>query len=225
MKRILLVAATDFELAPIQSALLDKNLSNQLQIDFLSTGIGMVSTALSTTQYFCQQRNPSFDLAINIGLAGAFKNPEIENYALSIGEVVRVVEDQLCELGSEDGENFIPMNQLFAETEITATEIIHSSFPSLAKLPRVASITVNTVHGNEQSIQRLLARIQPQVENMEGAAFFMACAKCSIPSIQLRAISNWVELRNRDNWNIPLALNNLKNTVLQLLTEIADDEN
>jgi futalosine hydrolase len=54
---------------------------------------------------------------------------------------------------------------------------------------------------------------------MEGAAFFYSCAQAGLPSIQLRAISNWVEPRNRDAWNIPLAISNLNQTIAQLLSE------
>jgi futalosine hydrolase len=54
---------------------------------------------------------------------------------------------------------------------------------------------------------------------MEGAAFFYACARVELASIQLRAISNWVEPRNRDAWNIPLAISNLNQSLAQLLSE------
>jgi futalosine hydrolase len=30
-----------------------------------------------------------------------------------------------------------------------------------------------------------------------------------VKCLQIRSISNYVELRNKENWNIPLAINNL----------------
>ncbi len=46
---------------------------------------------------------------------------------------------------------------------------------TLASLPAVSGITVNTVHGRDQSIAAVTARLAPQVESMEGAAFMYAC--------------------------------------------------
>jgi futalosine hydrolase len=55
---------------------------------------------------------------------------------------------------------------------------------------------------------------------MEGAAVFYVCLKQGIKCIQIRSISNYVERRNRDAWNIPLALNNLHKRSTQLLKEL-----
>jgi len=44
------------------------------------------------------------------------------------------------------------------------------------------------------------------VESMEGAAFLFACLKKGIPCFQLRSISNYIEPRNLNNWNIPHAI-------------------
>jgi futalosine hydrolase len=90
----------------------------------------------------------------------------------------------------------------------------------LQKLKQVRAITVNKVHGNDDSIMKTSLLLSPQIESMEGAAFFYVCMKMNIPCIQIRAISNYVERRNRENWNIPLALESLKNTSVSLLNEI-----
>ena len=79
---------------------------------------------------------------------------------------------------------------------------------------------MNTVHGNMASIEKVIKKYKPEIESMEGAAFFYVCEKENIPSIQLRAISNYVERRNKDNWNIPLALQNLKLALEKLLSAL-----
>ncbi|MBI5009539.1 MAG: hypothetical protein HZB98_07815 [Bacteroidia bacterium] len=48
---------------------------------------------------------------------------------------------------------------------------------------------------------------------MEGAAFFYVCAKENVPFIALRSVSNMVERRARDKWNIPLAIENMAVTL------------
>ena len=51
---------------------------------------------------------------------------------------------------------------------------------------------------------------------MEGASFFYACEQAGILGIQIRSISNMVERRNKDNWQIGLAIKNLNDTLIQL---------
>jgi futalosine hydrolase len=52
---------------------------------------------------------------------------------------------------------------------------------------------------------------------MEGAAFLFVCENERIPYVQIRAVSNYVEKRNRDAWNIPLALSNLSLKMIEIL--------
>ena len=55
---------------------------------------------------------------------------------------------------------------------------------------------------------------------MEGAAFLFCCMKENIPCVQIRSISNFVEKRNKDNWNIPLAIENLHKEIIKILEAI-----
>ena len=81
-------------------------------------------------------------------------------------------------------------------------------------------ITVNTVHGNEKSITEIVNRLNPDVESMEGAAVFKVCNEFEVPCMQIRAISNIVEKRNKANWNMPLAVLNLNNQVEKIIMEL-----
>ncbi len=56
---------------------------------------------------------------------------------------------------------------------------------------------------------------------MEGAAFFYACLMTQAPFLQIRAISNYVEPRNKDNWNIPLAIDRLNEVLAQMVNGLA----
>ena len=55
---------------------------------------------------------------------------------------------------------------------------------------------------------------------MEGAACFMACEQFDIPCIQIRAISNKVEKRNTENWNLDLAISNLNTEVERIIDSL-----
>jgi futalosine hydrolase len=50
---------------------------------------------------------------------------------------------------------------------------------------------------------------------MEGAAFFYACEEANVDGLQVRAISNYVEKRNKENWNLALAVKNLNDWLIQ----------
>ena len=76
------------------------------------------------------------------------------------------------------------------------------------------------MHGNEASIQKLSNRVCAQIESMEGAAFFYACKQAGLPALQIRAVSNYVEKRNRDAWQIGLAVKNLNTFAVELLTSL-----
>jgi futalosine hydrolase len=87
-------------------------------------------------------------------------------------------------------------------------------------LETVSALTVNTAHGDEKSIEKIKTLFNPQVESMEGAAFFYACLFEGITCSQIRTISNKVEKRNRDSWDIPLAVKNLCDTGIQILNTL-----
>ncbi len=199
--RILLVTATAMEVAPIASAIGSR-------VDLLTTGIGMVATAVACARALTRT---SYDLAIDVGVCGAFDR------SLPPGSVVHVIEDRIAELGAEDGDRFLTMADLQLPAEELFVNLAPPTNAALAMLPAVRGITVNTVHGNPSSIDAIVARCRPQIETMEGAAFMSACLAAGVPFAQVRAISNFVERRNRDAWRMADAIANLGAATLKIL--------
>lgn len=221
---ILLVSATYLEIEPLLTHFKFIKQSNQKlrhyefknhDIDVLIPGVGMTFTAYWLGKTLTSKR---YDVAINVGLAGTFDD------IVKIGEVVNVISDRISELGAEDGEKFlslIDMDLLEDEDfELQNGEMINT-IPIENKyaetLKKVKGITVNTTHGDETSIEKVKNLFQPQVESMEGAAFLYACLLEGISCLQIRAISNKVERRNKDNWDIKLAVKNLTDKSLEIL--------
>jgi futalosine hydrolase len=201
--RILVVAATPFEVESLKSEVG----SQRPEIDFLITGVGMVATAFALGKHLASR---SYDLVVNLGIVGSFDRN------ILLGEVVEVTEDHLSELGAEDDEAFLPIESMGFGESVFKTDTRVSTYSNI-NLKQVTAITVNTVHGHEPSIKKLTIRMQPQLESMEGAAFFYACKQAGVPCLQIRAVSNYVEKRNRDNWQIGLAVKNLNNFALEFL--------
>lgn len=210
---VLLVAATEAEVAWVPAAG-----DVRARVDVLVTGVGMVATAagvaraLARTPYAC---------AINAGVCGAFDR------RLPLGAVVHVVADGFPELGVEDGAQFVPAQVLgLIDPEAppySDGRLMNPAPPdsaTLAALPRVTGITVNTVHGDDRSIAAVTARAHPDVESMEGGAFMYACLTAGVPFAQIRAVSNYVERRNRAAWKMADAIEALGRTTAAVLQQL-----
>jgi len=214
MKTMLLVSATAFEIAPLVQKFGSEKISDGLyrcgphhQVKTCVTGVGMTHTALALGQLHDQV----FDVALNIGVAGGFGE-------YGMGQLVNVARDCFSELGAEDGDQFLSIETLgLGESVFTALKPYNSHL--LNNLPKVNGITVNTVHGQVDSIEKIIARWQPDVETMEGAAFICAANQFHWPCAQIRAISNKVERRNRSNWQIEPAITLLNDFTFKLIQE------
>lgn len=225
--RLLLVAATDGEVAAIVSAFAPSTAAATMgprcrafthlghDLHVLTTGVGMVATAAYVARTLA---TGTYDLALNVGVCGSFDR------ALPPGEVVHVTSETLPELGAEDGEAFLPLADLgllIPDEPPYSNGLLRNAdppaYPPLSVLPAVAGITVNTVHGDDASIARTMTRVQAQVESMEGAAFFYACLTAGVPFAEVRAVSNVVERRNRAAWRLPEAIAALTVTTLEIL--------
>jgi futalosine hydrolase len=204
--KLLAVAATELEIPLVKSGSRGPH-----TVDVLVTGIGMVATAAQCARALAQSR---YDLALNFCVCGAFGS------AIALGTVVHVTSDRVSELGVEDGDRFVPLHELGLPGDAVIVNATPPPNPVIDRLPPVSGITVNTVHGREDSIAQIIRRFDPQVESMEGAAFAYACALSGLPYAQVRAISNVVERRNRGAWKLDLAIDNLNRVALEIIDSL-----
>jgi futalosine hydrolase len=228
--KILLVSASSTEIKGIRDKLtfvnkVTPNLSvykyGKLKIDLLITGYGSVFTAYYLTRTL--QAN-SYDLTINAGVAGSF------DYFLEQGFVVNVIRDQFADLGFEDKNGFYTLGEkeLLNEDSFPFTgEVMNSlgnfEIEEVDSLIPVKAITVNTIHGSQEKIQRLKAKYKAEIETMDGAAFFYVCLMEKVPFLQIRAVSSFVEIPRVENWYLPLALKNLTKSLMDIFAELKVD--
>lgn len=225
--KTLVVAATLFEVAPLLEELgmnkpenkeqYKRGFYNSSETDILITGAGMVFTTFYLSKVLALNQ---YKQAINAGIAGAIHT------SLNIGQTVIVNEDEFYDLGAENNEQWLNMNDMgligpddypYEKHGITnRNELKHPIFDPLLK---VKGITVNTVHGAKNSIENLKQRSNAQTESMEGAAFLYCCAHYQLPCLQLRAISNYVEPRNKEAWQIDLAIKQLNKVLIGYFSE------
>lgn len=226
--KILIVSATSFEITPLINELIFlKNYSPNfskyyykgLNIEVLITGIGMVPTAYYLGKTLATNK---YDLAFNLGICGSF-NPE-----LNIGELVNITRDRFSELGIESGEDFILSEELklseqhyFSTPYNLITNNYISDYTLFESIKKVKGITVNTISGNDDRIEKIKSKFKPDTESMEGAAFLFACKLENFHCLQLRAISNYVKQRDKTEWDIPLAVNNLNSLMISYINEVS----
>jgi len=205
----LVVAATIAEIAPLMAHfnLPEKEFIHTHDFDVSITGVGMTATAFTLGQLL----TPKYNLVLNLGIAGSFDR------SLSLGTVVNVTTDEFSELGAEDGDDFISIMELgFGKSQYSAFNNLLSE--EISALKRVSGITVNCVHGNTEHIRIVQERFKPSIESMEGAAVLYCCEQAAVPCLQVRSISNYVESRNKANWQIGLAIKNLNDWAIGFLT-------
>lgn len=216
---VLIVSATEFEILPLLDYLNDNwelksevYESETIAIHVLVTGVGMVATTFTMASFLAHQK---IDLAFNFGIAGAF------NRAFKLGEVYHVQSDCFADLGIElPSGQFQDLFQLDLMDENQAPFInkkLYSPLATTSFLPSATALTVNKVTGTESSIASLQRDYDVDLETMEGAAFYYCCNLHRIEAAQIRAISNYVEPRNKNNWEIPLAIEALNAVAVEMI--------
>ncbi len=224
---ILIVAATSFEIANItkgisvtEGEVVSVRHPNGFNFCVLVTGVGAAPTAYHLGKALV---NNNFRLIVNLGIAGAYSK------ALAIGDVTLVTHDVFADYGIDDNGQFKTLSQLllvnpnsFPYTDgwlvNPSDELIVNKTTS--HLKKVKAITVSTATGSTPLVEKWSKLYNPDIETMEGAAVFYSCLQAKKPFICLRAISNRVEPRNKDAWNIPLALKKISVQAEELLQNL-----
>jgi futalosine hydrolase len=156
---------------------------------------------------------------LNTGIAGSL------NENLKIGEVVNVISEEFADLGIEKEDGF---STLFETGFLHPNEfpfeggLLKSSFTNgWLELKKVHGVTSSKYHTHKKKHSNFQEKLATDVENMEGAAVFYVCHNLNFPCLQIRAISNYITPEGPAEWNIPLALVNLKSSILKQIQSIA----
>ena len=240
---LLVLAATPLELDLLTHALKKKEtstvarrdcLSGQLHgrgVTLLETGIGLVNTAQALTGVL-ESTPPA--LVLQVGIGGAYPGSN-----LLIGDIAVATEESYGEIGVETAEGWesaeaigIPLLETDGDTFNTfsldsdrtsrAEALIRGAKwgampPFIRKGPFV---TVQQCTGTELRGRELAERFGAICENMEGAAAAHVCARYETPFLEVRGISNPVEDRDREAWDLPLAAERAQQAALTVIKQI-----
>jgi futalosine hydrolase len=205
-KRVLITASTDMELAAAREAM------PAADIDCAVTGIGVLQTCYTLTRLLLQNK---YQWIIQVGIAGAV------DPTLKAGDVVVVQSEILDDLSHP--QCILGVEGAFRRDLIDAgeypfvNETLHCSdavrFAEQMECRAVSSVTVSLLAKNTLQARQRGQFYKADIETMEGAAFFYVCLMQKVRFLQVRSISNIAGVPSAE-WNIPLALERLKEVLL-----------
>jgi len=209
---LLVVAAVDREAEAARAAAAIAGPTAAVRV--VTGGVGRVNAAVATVRAVLEAPGPAPAAVISAGVAGAL--PSLD--PLTIGDAVVASGSVYVEEGIETPEGFsdvaamgFPLvpgadgNRLPAHPGLASAAI--GAAPE-ARLGVVA--TVATCSGTDARAAAVRRRTGAVAEAMEGAAVLHAAALLGLPAIELRTISNTTGDRDRQSWDLDLALRRLE---------------
>ncbi len=189
----------------------------------VETGIGAVNTAQALSVAL-QEINPT--LVLQLGIGGAYPAS-----GLSVGDLALATEENYGDLGVITPAGWFPANEIGIPVLLTHRDY-YNTYPLDADLVAKAQrtleqsgecavqgpfVTVQQCTGRTDIGNELASRFNAICENMEGAAAAHICALYGVAFLELRAISNRVEDRNRDAWDIPRSVQRVQTAARKLV--------
>lgn len=227
--RILICAAEQEELDCAIQALrvYESKIAGRYQVDFMLTGIGTTSACYRITKKIVEAatENSPYSLAINIGIAGSY---DLEKFP--VGSTALMEKEFFGDLGFMTASGF---QTLFDSKTLDANLFpfkdgalemlpLPEFFNNVAKSYSMATgVTVQTITGDEKTTRRIIDKYSPQIETMEGAAFFYVCLNEDVKFMEIRSVSNRVGEEDTSKWDTPKALDALKEALKEFFRQIA----
>ena len=214
--RVIITAATHGEWMPSFQKINPKYVGNnkKFSVGFHESGIGMLASSVSLMKMFVQE-TPT--LIIQVGIAGCFDKK------IPLGKVFAVKDDFAGDIGVMENKVWKDLFDMkFDKPNDAPYE--KKSLPNpwlkqynLLNLPTKKSVTVNTISTEKNKIALFSERYKAVLETMEGASLHYIGRDLTIPFIQLRAVSNYVGVRDKSKWKIQEAIYNLNETLIEYL--------
>jgi futalosine hydrolase len=183
----------------------------------VATGIGAVNAAHALTCAL-QARRP--DWVLQVGVGGAYPQGGLE-----IGALALASEEWYGDLGVRTDEGWqgadligIPVYGEDGYNKfVLAGECLDRAREVLPEVKVGPFATVQECSGTDELGLERGARFGAVCENMEGAAAAHVCALYGVPFLELRAMSNRVEKRDREQWDLVGAVARAQEAAARLL--------
>ncbi len=185
------------------------------------TGVGPVAAAATTAMALAQGE---FRGVVHLGIAGSF-----DLAAAPLGGVVVATHETWPEYGVRRNDGTItpltfPMHPRLPRPSLPLDPTAAADAMGLALDPSWVwgpALTVAGVTGDTALASAYHYRFQALIESMEGFGVAFAAHLAGVPCLEIRTIANAVGERDKDRWNIPLALEALSQAAQLLLGDRA----
>lgn len=192
-------------------------------IIYVVSGMGKTNAAHAAT-VLIERFSPG--LVILFGIGGAYPSSGLEVGDMAVAEKEVYGDEGFQKSNGFHGTEFIGIPLLkrgrkryFNEFPLDR-KLRRKTLESARLVTKTASgtfVTVSTCTGTKERAFEFEKKLGAICENMEGAAVAHVCAIYGIPMIEIRGISNIVEDRDKDRWNITLAAENCQKAVMNVL--------
>ena len=240
MSEILVLTATAFEQSALKGQLaesVDQVVSTRTwctgvlagaSVRLVETGIGAVNTAHALTSVLEFQRP---QLVMQIGVGGAYVDS-----GLGVGDLAIASEEVYGDVGVRTVEGWQPATTIGIPL-LSQGDDYFNHYPldngAVNRAVRILQdcgrriqpgtfLTVQECSGSTKLGKERCARFGAICENMEGAAAAHISQLYGLRFLELRGISNLVEDRRTEDWNLPLAAANVQQAGMELLNRSVD---
>jgi futalosine hydrolase len=206
---LLLCAATAAEIASTIEFIKTRNLSDTVKV--LLTDVGLLQATYTITKAAAVLKPHT---VIQAGVAGCFDE------SIPLGTTMVVLRETVGDMGVSQNNIFTSAFDmgLLKANEFPWTgeklENPHTDLLKSASFVLADAVTVNEISTTEDRISYYKNGLGATVETMEGAALHFVGLMERIPFLQLRSICNYVGERDKEKWDMTLAIDNL-NAALQ----------
>ncbi|MFT4203801.1 MAG: futalosine hydrolase [Chitinophagaceae bacterium] len=213
--RVLILAATNGELASCRRHFQQKNMDGEIL--FAVIGVGAVAATFFTQKHIAQY-GP--DVVLLGGIAGCFDR------TVALGTTFAVSTDIQATLGVEEyGEWRDLFDMGFVDRDEPPYQNGRLVNPYLRQYNmldlRIANaISVDEITTNVKRQENYIDKYHPLLESMEGAAFHFVCLRMGVAFLQVRSISNYVGDRDKALWDFPGALSNLNENLVAIVNRL-----
>jgi len=200
---------------------------------YLASGIGKTNASHSTTILI---KNFSPKIIVNFGVGGAYPSSGLKTGDIAVAEKEIYGDEGVClkdgfHTSEVIGIPFLVKDRKRYFNEFTLDKKLFKNIFKYLKItpcplplaPKIKSgsfVTVSTSTGTLKRARELEKRFNAICENMEGAAVVHICTLYGIPMVEIRGISNIVEDRDTNKWDVKLAAENCQKVVREFIRRL-----
>lgn len=213
---LLLVAATEGEIAPVQKALGQRN-----DVVYLVTGVGPLETTMHLTRFLVRSEQ-KIAKVMNIGVAGVYLDSGPKLLDICLAEQESLGDFGICgdgEIISFDRSDLQPPVQFDLRNLLLRTAEATLARHDM-QYAKGNFVTVHCTSGTAARGLLMRDRYQAICENMEGAAVARVCTEFEVSCLEVRCVSNLVEDRDMTKWRLSAAIEKMTEAAVLLVNEL-----